>query len=300
VIKRLRILFSFCRRNRWSRDWWFSLVSAAAISDPENWFYQFLQQQWPILRLVLLVSAAAIGDPENWFYQFLQQQWAILRLVLLVSAAMMGDPGVSSRQKSWWFFCVYVTQASKQRMQQIHLMMFTGQANMKFPFLKQKLQRSWSSSSSNNMMTQNTLKTNLQLQYTFCWEILSPVDPWFPFWEFVVYSQHLSYASYESSIVVVQHARKGWRSKTAWKLHVEKSNCNIPQNCGAGKHKVDAIKSHVRMLMIYSLTDLGFALSSSLRLLRAQSPSLLGLLQVEILELTSWASLCNNNIEIHC
>ncbi len=56
-------------------------------------------------------------------------------------------------------------------MQQIHLMMFTGQANMKFPFLKQKLQRSWSSSSSSNMMTQKTLKTNLQLQYAFCWEI---------------------------------------------------------------------------------------------------------------------------------
>jgi hypothetical protein len=72
----------------------------------------------------------------------------------------------------------------------------------------------------------------------------------------------MAYASYESSIVVVQQARKGWRSKTAWKLHVEKSNCNIPKNCGAGKHKVDVIKSHVRMLMIYSLTNLGFALSS--------------------------------------
>ncbi len=109
----------------------------------------------------------------------------------------------------------------------------------------------------------------------------------------------MAYASYESSIVVVQQARKGWRSKTAWKLHVEKSNCNIPKNCGAGKHKVDVIKSHVRMLMIYSLTNLGFALSSSLCLLRAQSSFLLGLLLVEILELTSSSSLCNN-IEIHC
>jgi hypothetical protein len=60
----------------------------------------------------------------------------------------------------------------------------------------------------------------------------------------------MAYVSYESGIVVVQQARKGWRSKTAWKLHVEKSNCNIPKNCGAGKHKVDVIKSHVSMLMI--------------------------------------------------
>ncbi len=185
------IFSGFCSSSssssQWSWDWGFSLVSAAEIGDQE-------------IDGFSLVSAAAIGDPDNWFYQFLQQQWAILRFVLLVSAAM-GDPGVSSRQKSWWFFCVYVIQASKQHMQQIHLMMFTGQANMKFPFLKQKLQRSWSSSSSSNMMTQNTLKTNLQLQYAFCWEILSSVNPWFPFWEFVLYSQHTSWSSWHMPLM---------------------------------------------------------------------------------------------------
>jgi len=295
VILRLRILFSFCCRNRWSRDWWFSLVSAAAIGDPESWFYQFLQQQWAILRLVLLVSAAAIGDPEswfyqflqqkwailrlfllvsagaigdpeNWFYQFLQQQWAILRLVLLVSAAM-GDPRVSSRQKSWWFFCVYVTQASKQHMQQIHLMMFTGQANMKFSqaeiakIMKQQ-QQQWHDDTKHTENKPATTVRILLRDFVSCEPLISFLRVCLIFSTYIL--KLMAYAPYESSIVVVQQARKGWRSKTAWKLHVEKSNCNIPKNCGVGKHEVDVIISHVRMLMIYSLTNLGFALFLSL------------------------------------